>query len=76
MNTSISRRLSEVEAILRRNEPERLTVTLSDGSTYIEDAASVWRFFEDETLRRQVLSISANQPGYVELAALVEALCR
>lgn len=73
---SVIERLAAAEDALRRNEPERLTVTLSDGSTSIEDAVTVWRFFTDKNLRKQVVSISANQPGYVELAGVVEILCQ
>lgn len=72
----ITKRLDTLETTLQRNIPAKLTVTLADGSESVEDAESVWRFFTDEELRKQVVDVEADQIGYVELAALIVNLCR
>lgn len=76
MNLSISRRLSEIEAVLRRNEPEKLYVQLIDGTVEIADAVSIWNYFKDEELRGQVANITTDSPGHVELCGVIMALCR
>lgn len=73
---SITQRLEAVEAVLRRNEPEKLFVRLADGSTETADAATIWDFFKDEGKRKQVVDVWTESPGFEELAGLVEALCR
>ena len=76
MNLSISRRLSEIEVVLRRNEPEKLYVQLIDGTVEIADAVSIWNYFKDEELRGQVANITTDSPGHVELCGVIMALCR
>lgn len=75
MNLSISRRLSEIETVLRRNEPEKLYVRLKDGTVEVADAVSIWNYFNDEELRGQVANITTDSPGYIELCGLIMALC-
>ena len=76
MSISISCRLSEIEAILRRNKPEKLYVRLKDETVEIADAASIWNYFKDEELRGQVANITTDSPGHVELCGVIMALCR
>ena len=73
---SVDQRLSAIEAVVRRNQPEKIYVKLIGGETVIADAASVWDFFKNEELRKQVDAIWTETSGYEELCGLVENLCR
>lgn len=73
---SVDRRVNKLRSALMPLQPARLTVTLKDGTTTIEDAETVWRFFTDANLRKQVMDVEADQYSYCELAALIVALCR
>lgn len=75
MNLSISRRLSKIEAILRRNEPEKLFIQLIDGTVEIADALTIWDYFENEVKRQQVTDVWTESPGFEELAGVVKTLC-
>lgn len=73
---SVDRRLNKLRSALVPLQPARLTVTLKDGTTTIEDAETVWRVFTDANLRKQVVDVEADRSDHVELAELIAALCR
>lgn len=73
---SISERLTRLEEALKQQRPAVLVVTLQDGTQETADAGSVWNYFVDETLRKQVVNITTDSPGYVELCGVIMALCR
>ena len=72
---SVTQRLEAAEAILRRNEPERLFVQLIDGTVETTDALGVWEHFKDETKRKRVTDVWTESPGFEELAGVIKILC-
>lgn len=72
----ISKRLDKLEQSLKASKPCTMTVTLKDGTVESADPVTVWEYFKNRELRKQVVSITADQEGYVEIAGVVEALCR
>lgn len=73
---SVDQRLSAIEAVVRKNQPEKLYVKLIGGETVTTDASAVWDFFKNEELRQQVDAIWTETPGYEELCGLIENLCK
>lgn len=72
----IQKRLTQLEAMLRQQRPAVLVVTLENGAQEAADPATVWDFFKNAELRKQVVNVETDSPGHVELCGVIMALCR
>ena len=72
---NVTQRLAAAEAAIKRNEPEKLFVRLTDGTTETADALTVWDYFTDKIKQKQVVDVWTESPGFEELAGLIKILC-